>query len=962
MRKRWIALLLSLMMVLVLLPASFAEEDPAAEEIPEQTESLEPAEGLRAAGDVSIDSTNFPDDNFRNYVQYDLPHADPSYFTPAEIADITVIECGYRNIENLQGIELFTSLEALNCQDNQLMDIDVSAMPSLKKLDCHSNPLSGTIQIHENLEELECWNSQIDGTRILIPMNSRLRVVKVDASGFSDLSFLYGLDLETLDCAYIDFESLDFTPWNNLHDLRCDNCNLSRLNVSGLLNLTRIRANDNNLTALDVSTVPALEELYVNNNHIAALDLSACPNLWGAELNQTADGLMTEDSGRYLFDLTSIGVADAGKVTISDTNWTLNTGTGVATYNGSGIPNELVYTYDTGNASFPMQVTVTLGVAVTVDRNDFDPDFFDWLLNEGVVNDDGNGGYTISSGVTELDCGYQGLTSLKGIELFTSLERLNCQDNNLTNALSAELSQNTALKTLICHSNHDITALDFSANPNLEELEVLNCSGLMSLNIANNANLRKLVVDATPLPLQDSNGNWIYENNTAVTELSVAYKDLKELDVSMLPNIENLHFTGNKLVSLDLSMLDSLNWVMADDLQLAELKLSPNAPLSDVTLEQHDLEGYEVTPAGSGFTFDLSALVKDLSCVSNLQSDATFSFDANNGMITFDACPDWFSYTYDTGVGGWDVKFVDVKTAPTLMRKTLVLSGLIGVNFYMDLSGLDDDEKANSYMEFTINGRTERADFDPDFTSPSRGIYYGFTCHIASIEMADEIAAAFHYREDKAIETSYTAQEYIEQALESQDYPEEAKALVKATADYGHYVQAFLKEVKNWPDDEHVTIDAASTIDEEAIAAATEGTADHTVIADAPEGAFIRSLGYSIIMDDMVTIVLNIRTETGHTLNSAKIGDDELPIESTANGRYRVRIENIMAHQLGDRYHVTLNAGGEDASITVSVLSYANILLTAPVYADNMTAKQAGAAIYQYYMAAIGYIADKKAK
>ena len=66
MRKRLIALLLSLMMTLVLLPASFAEEDPAAEN-PEPAESLEPAEGLRA-GNVSIDSTNFPDDNFRNYV------------------------------------------------------------------------------------------------------------------------------------------------------------------------------------------------------------------------------------------------------------------------------------------------------------------------------------------------------------------------------------------------------------------------------------------------------------------------------------------------------------------------------------------------------------------------------------------------------------------------------------------------------------------------------------------------------------------------------------------------------------------------------------------------------------------------------------------------------------------------------------------------------------------------------
>lgn len=1606
MRKRLIALLLSLMMTLVLLPASFAEEDPAAEN-PEPAESLEPAEGLRAAGDVTIDSTNFPDDNFRNYVQNDLRHVDPSYFTPAEIADITVIKCDCRNIENLQGIELFTSLEALNCQDNQLMDIDVSAMPSLKKLDCHSNPLSGTIRIHENLEELECWNSQIDGTRILFPMNSRLRVVKVDASGFSDLSFLYGRDLETLDCAYIDFESLDFTPWNNLHDLRCDNCNLSRLNVSGLSNLTRIRANDNNLTALDVSAVPALEELYVYNNHIAALDLSACPNLWGAELNQTADGFMTEDSGHYLFDLTSIGVADASRVTISDTDWTLDSVTGVATYNGSGIPNQLVYTYDTGNAGFPMQVTVTLGVAVTVDPNDFDPGFFNWLLNKGIVNDSGNGVYTISSAVTELDCGYEGLTSLKGIGYFQNLERLNCQDNNLTNALSAELSQNTALKTLICHSNYDITALDFSANTNLEELEVLNCSGLTSLNIAGNTHLRMLVVDATPLTLKDSNGDWIYATNTALEKIACKYLNITELDVSMLPALREVEFggcgdletltlgvhpnleavlgngewNGCRLHRLDLSAYSNLKRVNLGENRLAELilpdknadeydeiylepqrkivgnyhataeadgtytfdlgllgvtefacvtptnaswkdqqagivgfaskpseltytyqpansagnypsfnvtvylgdalainqtnfpdenlrnalrehpaaiedgalinaedvteldlwarditdmtgiALFPNlevlqcssnhlstldltgnpklrelrcegcsltellvsatdnpeleiieanenlltslnvagmTALAELNVERNQLEtlplngcsslwrlncsdnrlkvldlsdsnvtdlspwwnplsvivfkdgfnaqgkdiyaeplsGYSVESSGSDYTFDLSTLIPleymgqitmedpgsadldsatgmvtfrngkpdelcyyvntgtdengdpyptfrqtilfgtdielnstnfpdpafldflinrsgsatqkngkyyisdslrkincnnsgieslegialfpnleqlyanrnsltqldlsgnlhiqnveaefnqiagidvsmlselmslwlgtnqipsiDLSynenlwglCISNnpidrldlsknealtnlvcanihtltkldlshnprlesldpndtmierldlsaneeleyvqlyqmpaltelklpqegkfmlfamegtpIQSldlsaygdtlrmvhvkrnrlgelllptlpagedyweldfdeqnaieglgltrtqDGKYAFDLTqvvakenlsrvsgltfdaDGIVTLDEIPYELTYQFDVGYNSetLEVHLVGFEVVPAFKTKSLVLSGLIGVNFYMDLSCLSDEEKADSYMEFTVNGRTERADFDPDFTSRNRSVCYGFTCHIASIEMADEITAEFHYGDDKTIGTTYSAQKYIDKALEDESYPADARNLVEATADYGHYVQAYLKEVKNWPDDEHVTIKARSEIGEAEIAAAAAGTADYTVTANVPEGAFVRSLSYSLMMDDMVTLILSVRTESGHALSSAKIGEETLPIEGGAGGRYRVRIENIMAHQLGNRYTIVLNAGGEDAEITVSPMSYVKTLLTASAYENNLTAKQAAAAIYQYYQAAIAYIDARKA-
>ena len=175
-------------------------------------------------------------------------------------------------------------------------------------------------------------------------------------------------------------------------------------------------------------------------------------------------------------------------------------------------------------------------------------------------------------------------------------------------------------------------------------------------------------------------------------------------------------------------------------------------------------------------------------------------------------------------------------------------------------------------------------------------------------------------------------------------------------------MQAYLKEVKNWPDDEHVTIKAGSEIGEAEIAAAVAGTADYTVTANVPEGAFVRSLGYSLMMDDMVTLILTVRTESGHALSSAKIGEETLPIEGGAGGRYRVRIENIMAHQLGNRYTIVLNAGGENAEITVSPMSYVKTLLTAPAYENNLTAKQAAAAIYQYYMAAIEYIADKKAQ
>ena len=945
--KRLTAILLSILMLLVLLPAS------AVADVGSQT-----TEPLRGAGNVQIDSTNFPDANFLAFVSNDLQHTNPGYFTAAEIANITDIDCGYKNIASLQGIELFTSLERLNCQDNDLDSIDVSGMPSLKVLDCHSNPLTGTIAFHENLEELECWLSEMKGSRLSIPANSKLRVFKIDMSDFGPLSVLNGLPLETLDCPYSDYGTIDFTVWPDLHDLRCDSSNLTGLTVTGLSKLYELRANDNQLTSLDLTGLTSLKKLWIDENQIAELHLPAGVTLDEAELDQRIEGQMLTDNGdgTYSFDLSAL-VTNLNNVTIQTPGATLSNG--VVTFMDK--PEELVYTYDTGDANFPMQVTVKLGVAVTVQQADFDPNFWNWLVNEGVIVDN-SGVYTVSSGVTELDCGYQGLTSLRGIETFTNLERLNCQDNDLD---SIDVSNMPSLKVLDCHSNPLTGTITF--HENLEELECWNSQieGSRVLIPANSA-LRVIKVDASDF------GSLSVLYGLALETLDCPYHDYGTLDFTAWPTLRDfrcdscgltsLTVTGladltrirandNNLTSIDLTGLTSLTELYINDNHIAELDLPAGVTLDNAELDQR-IEGQMLTDNGDGtYSFDLSALVTNLGNVTIQTPGATLS----NGVVTFVSQPNELVYTYDTGDANFPMQ-VTIKlglpvTVPTFMTKTLSLSGQIGVNFYMDLSCLSDEEKEASYMEFTVNGRTERVNFDPNFTNQSRGVYYGFTCHISSVEMAEEITAVFCYRENETVETTYSAQEYIESAQQSEDYPEEALTLVNATADYGHYVQAFLKEVKNWPDDKYAPIDAASEIGEEEIAAAAELLSDQTVDASNPEGSHVKSLGFTVILDDMVTIVLTVRPESGYTLQSARIGEDELEINSSASGQCRVLIPNIMAHQLGDRYNVVLNAGGEDAEITVSVLAYANCLMAV----DNALAKQAAAAIYQYYAAAVAY-------
>ena len=113
------------------------------------------------------------------------------------------------------------------------------------------------------------------------------------------------------------------------------------------------------------------------------------------------------------------------------------------------------------------------------------------------------------------------LTSLKGIEYFTSLKHLNCSGNKLT---ELNISNNTDLEFLYCSSN-ELTSLDVSNNPALMDL---NCSDnqLTSLDVS---------------------------NNPALMDLNCSDNQLTSLDVSNNFILESLICSGNKLTSMDIS-------------------------------------------------------------------------------------------------------------------------------------------------------------------------------------------------------------------------------------------------------------------------------------------------------------------------------------------------------------------------------------------------------------------------
>ena len=114
-----------------------------------------------AKADVTINRTNFRDDNFRSYLLAMRSGRD-GVFTDEELASITTINVAGKGIGSLKGIEYFTSLEVLICYSNDLASLNLSQNTALVELDCSSNELT-SLDVSNNtaLEKLDCSSNQL---------------------------------------------------------------------------------------------------------------------------------------------------------------------------------------------------------------------------------------------------------------------------------------------------------------------------------------------------------------------------------------------------------------------------------------------------------------------------------------------------------------------------------------------------------------------------------------------------------------------------------------------------------------------------------------------------------------------------------------------------------------------------------------------------------------------------------
>jgi len=120
------------------------------------------ANNIPNAQGVFISEETFPDPSFYTYIRFHCDKDEDRYLSVSEIA--AVVEMNVRNlgIESLEGIEFFSEIEVLLCENNAIRALDLRNNTKLTDLRCDDNRLSSlNISNSPELTTLFCRNNQL---------------------------------------------------------------------------------------------------------------------------------------------------------------------------------------------------------------------------------------------------------------------------------------------------------------------------------------------------------------------------------------------------------------------------------------------------------------------------------------------------------------------------------------------------------------------------------------------------------------------------------------------------------------------------------------------------------------------------------------------------------------------------------------------------------------------------------
>lgn len=418
-------------------------------------------------------------------------------------------------------------------------------------------------------------------------------------------------------------------------------------------------------------------------------------------------------------------------------------------------------------------------------------------------------------------------------------------------------------------------------------------------------------------------------------------------------NVRNLCTFAGQANKLALAHYNELYiaWMRAQDTEWADVSELKNAVAAvEKTMENVWVseDGTDISPAEKYTTAAERKALED--AVQNAMDSAgdpaadQNSVDAQ--LVSLKAAADTFQTAIKSGkISAGEVRFA---------RHSLLLTGKIGVNFFLDLPKTEDADYSDSFMEFTVNKKTWRVYYNEAFRNEhGAGEYYGFTCYVNSVQMSDRITAVYHYKKDNKDCTAkerYSVETYINSINNIRNsFDMKTLALIDALADYGHYAQPYLADFHGWTiGTDHAAMNTYSTAaySEDFLKKAKQKLKDYAPRVKSKTADVVKA-SFSLSLDTGTGIYVYFTlADGGSGTLTARVNGGTKDAERLTDSVVRVSIPDIPAHKLGDSCSVTLTTDSGDTTIDLSPMSYVKKKLTSPK--DEKEAN-AMAALYNYF-------------
>ena len=266
------------------------------------------ADGNRTATRyLEINSINFPDSNFREYLLETQAHSGDAqsgyYMTKAQVLAVKTINLSNYSITDFKGLERFTELRSLQCGSyegtgtaknlgfakltklTQLVVINLKLVnPDLSKntaLTILSLESTGTetldLSKNVNLTDVSLFDTRI--RHIDLSPLKKLQSFRADMSDLEELDVSENPELRNLSLCESKIRSLDVRSNAKLESVIFPDSSVTQLILGSHPAMNNIDAEYSRIKELDLSGCPNVTELHLMKNQLNELDLSACTKL-----------------------------------------------------------------------------------------------------------------------------------------------------------------------------------------------------------------------------------------------------------------------------------------------------------------------------------------------------------------------------------------------------------------------------------------------------------------------------------------------------------------------------------------------------------------------------------------------------------------------------------------------------------------------------------------------------------